>query len=144
MLWTFCLALLTLRGLDRLRREPGAIGYAGAALALAAGFAAGELLHVDYGGWGVVTVALFYLCREGRYARCGLLLGMLALNGLCISSRTVPAFGIAVPIQILAAAALPVIWLYNGRPGVNRRWRWAFYAFYPAHLLVLEGIQALT
>ena len=144
VLFTFCLALLTLRGLDRLRREPGAIGYAGAALALAAGFAAGELLHVDYGGWGVMTVALFYLCREGRYARCGLLLGMLVLNGLCISSRTVPAFGIAVPIQILAAAALPVIWLYNGRPGVNRHWRWAFYAFYPAHLLVLEGIQALT
>lgn len=144
VLWTFCLALLTLRGLDRLRRVPGVIGYAGAALALATGFAAGKLLHVDYGGWGVMTVALFYLCREGRYARCGLLLGMLVLNGLCISSRTVPAFGIAVPIQILAAAALPVIWLYNGRPGVNRRWRWAFYAFYPAHLLVLEGIQALT
>ena len=34
VLWTFCLALLTLRGLDRLRRVPGAIGYAGAALAL--------------------------------------------------------------------------------------------------------------
>ena len=126
---------------DRLRRVPGAIGYAGAALALAAGFAAGELLHVDYGGWGVMTVALFYLCREGRYAKCGLLLGMLALNGLCISSRTVPAFGIAVPIQILAAAALPVIWLYNGRPGVNRRWRWAFYAFYPVHLLILWGVK---
>lgn len=144
VLFTFCLALLTLRGLEALGRERGFGRWAGCGLVLAAGFAAGELLHVDYGGWGVVTVALFYLCREGRYARCGLLLGMLALNGLCISSRTVPAFGIAVPIQILAAAALPVIWLYNGRPGVNRRWRWAFYAFYPAHLLVLEGIRTLT
>ena len=123
VLLTFCLALLTLRGVDRLRREPGAAGYAGAALALAAGFAAGELLRVDYGGWGVVTVALFYLCREGRYAKPGLLLGMLVLNGLCISSRTVPVFGIAVPIQILAAAALPVIRLYNGRPGIKGRWR---------------------
>ena len=144
VLLTFCLALLTLRGLDRLRREPEAAGYAGAALALAAGFAAGELLRVDYGGWGVVTVALFYLCREGRYAKPGLLLGMLVLNGICIGSRTVPVFGIAVPIQILAAAALPVIRLYNGRPGIKGRWRWAFYAFYPAHLLVLEGIRALT
>ena len=98
---------------------------------------------MDYGGWGVMTVALFYLCREGRYARCGLLLGMLVLNGLCISSRTVPAFGIAVPIQILAAAALPVIWLYNGQAG-PRGLRRAFYVFYPAHLLVLEGIRTLT
>ena len=40
-------------------------------------------------------------------------------------------------------AALPLLWLYNGRPGA-KGWRWAFYVFYPAHLLVLEGIRALT
>lgn len=143
VLWTFCLALLTLRGLDRLRRVPGAIGYAGAALVLAAGFAAGELLHVDYGGWGVLSVALFYLCRQGRYARPGLLAGMLVLNGLCIGSMKTAVFGIQVPIQIFAVAALPLLWLYNGRPGA-KGWRWAFYVFYPTHLLVLEGIRALT
>ena len=143
VLFTFCLALLTLRGLEALGRERGFGRWAGCGLVLAAGFAAGELLRTDYGGWGVMTVALFYLCREGRYARCGLLLGMLALNGLCISSRTVPAFGIAVPIQILAAAALPVIWLYNGQAG-PKGLRRAFYVFYPAHLLVLEGIRTLT
>ena len=143
VLWTFCLALLTLRGLDRLRRVPGAIGYAGAALALAAGFAAGELLRVDYGGWGVLSVVLFYLCRQGQYARPGLLAGMLVLNGLCIGSMKTAVFGIQVPIQIFAVAALPLLWLYNGRPGA-KGWRWAFYVFYPAHLLVLEGIRALT
>ena len=42
-----------------------------------------------------------------------------------------------------AVAALPLLWLYNGRPGA-KGWRWAFYVFYPAHLLVLEGIRALT
>ena len=144
VLWTFCLALLTLRGLEELRRETGGARYLGCGAALAAGFAAGELLRVDYGGWGVLSVALLYLCRQGRYARPGLLAGMLVLNGLCIGSMKTAVFGIQVPIQIFAVAALPVIWLYNGRPGVNRRWRWAFYVFYPAHLLVLEGIRALT
>ena len=143
VLWTFCLALLTLRGLDRLRREPGAIGYAGAALALAAGFAAGELLRTDYGGWGVVTVALLYLCRDGKYAKLWLFLAMAAVNGLGMGSLTMPAFGGEMPIQIFAVAALPLLWLYNGRPGA-KGWRWAFYVFYPAHLLVLEGIRALT
>lgn len=144
VLFTFCLALLTLRGLEALGRERGFGRWAGCGLVLAAGFAAGELLRTDYGGWGVVTVALLYLCRDGKYAKLWLLLAMAAVNGLGMGSLTVPVFGGEMPIQIFAVAALPVIWLYNGRPGVNRRWRWAFYAFYPAHLLVLEGIQALT
>lgn len=143
VLWTFCLALLTLRGLEELRRETGGARYLGCGAALAAGFAAGELLRVDYGGWGVLSVVLFYLCRQGRYARPGLLAGMLVLNGLCIGSMKTAVFGIQVPIQIFAVAALPLLWLYNGRPGA-KGWRWAFYVFYPTHLLVLEGIRALT
>ena len=143
VLFTFCLALLTLRGLEELRRETGGARYLGCGAALAAGFAAGELLRVDYGGWGVLSVVLFYLCRQGRYARPGLLAGMLVLNGLCIGSMKTAVFGIQVPIQIFAVAALPLLWLYNGRPGA-KGWRWAFYVFYPAHLLVLEGIRALT
>ena len=59
VLLTFCIALLALRGLDELRRWDGAVRYLGAAAVLAAGFAAGQLLRVDYGGWGVLTVALF-------------------------------------------------------------------------------------
>ena len=142
VLWTFCIALLALRAMDALQQAHGWRKYAGMTAAAAAGWAAGELLAVDYGGWGVVTVVLFFLCREGKYARPCLALGMVILNGLCIGSRTAPVFGAEVPIQVLAAAALPLIRLYNGRPGRRGR-SWAFYAFYPAHLLVLEGIRAL-
>lgn len=143
VLFTFCLALLTLRGLEALGRERGFGRWAGCGLVLAAGFAAGELLRTDYGGWGVVTVALLYLCRDGKYAKLWLLLAMAAVNGLGMGSLTMPVFGGEMPIQIFAVAALPLLWLYNGRPGA-KGWRWAFYVFYPAHLLVLEGIRALT
>ena len=142
VLWTFCAALLALRAMDGLGQPDGWKKYAGRTAAAAAGWAAGELLAVDYGGWGVVTVVLFFLCREGKYARLCLVLGMAVLNGLCIGSRTVPIFGAEMPIQILAVAALPLLRLYNGKAG-SRGWRWAFYAFYPAHLLALEGIRAL-
>lgn len=143
VLFTFCLALLTLRGLEALGRERGFGRWAGCGLVLAAGFAAGELLRTDYGGWGVVTVALLQLCRDGKYAKLWLLLAMAAVNGLGMGSLTMPAFGGEMPIQIFAVAALPVIWLYNGQAG-PKGLRRAFYVFYPAHLLVLEGIRTLT
>ena len=143
VLFTFCLALLTLRGLEALGRERGFGRWAGCGLVLAAGFATGELLRTDYGGWGVVTVALLYLCRDGRFARLWLLLAMAAVNGLGMGSLTMPVFGGEMPIQIFAVAALPVIWLYNGQAG-PKGLRRAFYVFYPAHLLVLEGIRTLT
>ena len=143
VLFTFCLALLTLRGLEALGRERGFGRWAGCGLVLAAGFAAGELLRTDYGGWGVVTVALLYLCRDGKYAKLWLLLAMAAVNGLGMGSLTMSVFGGKMPIQIFAVAALPVIWLYNGQVG-PKGLRRAFYVFYPAHLLVLEGIRTLT
>ena len=143
VLFTFCLALLTLRGLETLGRERGFGRWAGCGLVLAAGFAAGELLRTDYGGWGVVTVALLQLCRDGKYAKLWLLLAMAAVNGLGMGSLTMPVFGGEMPIQIFAVAALPVIWLYNGQAG-PKGLRRAFYVFYPAHLLVLEGIRTLT
>lgn len=143
VLFTFCLALLTLRGLEALGRERGFGRWAGCGLVLAAGFAAGELLRTDYGGWGVVTVALLYLCRSGKYAKLWLLLAMAAVNGLGMGSLTMTVFGGEIPIQIFAVAALPVIWLYNGQAG-PKGLRRTFYVFYPAHLLVLEGIRTLT
>ena len=143
VLFTFCLALLTLRGLEALGRERGFGRWAGCGLVLVAGFAAGELLRTDYGGWGVVTVALLQLCRDGKYAKLWLLLAMAAVNGLGMGSLTMPVFGGEMPIQIFAVAALPVIWLYNGQAG-PKGLRRAFYVFYPAHLLVLEGIRTLT
>lgn len=143
VLFTFCLALLTLRGLEALGRERGFGRWAGCGLVMAAGFAAGELLRTDYGGWGVVTVALLQLCRDGKYAKLWLLLAMAAVNGLGMGSLTMPVFGGEMPIQIFAVAALPVIWLYNGQAG-PKGLRRAFYVFYPAHLLVLEGIRTLT
>ena len=129
VLWTFCLALLTLRGLDRLRREPGAIGYAGAALALATGFAAGELLHVDYGGWGVLLVTLFYLTREVRNRWAIQLVGLALFCWFCSAWR----------LEMLAMLSLIPLCLYNGERGFsNKALQYGFYAFYPVHILILS------
>ena len=46
------------------------------------------------------------------------------------------AVGCAVPILI---SAFVILYLYNGRRAARGRtfYKWFFYAFYPAHLLVL-------
>ncbi|MDE7431214.1 MAG: conjugal transfer protein TraX, partial [Lachnospiraceae bacterium] len=39
-------------------------------------------------------------------------------------------------IQSFAVISMPIIWLYNGKAG-SRKYKWLFYIYYPAHLLIL-------
>ncbi len=61
----------------------------------------------------------------------------LGIGLLCIS------FGeILFHIQIWNLAALPLLLLYNERPGA-RRLKYGFYLFYPVHLVAIEGVYLL-
>ena len=97
-----------------------------------------DLLNTDYGSSGILLIALFALTRELPYR------GLLQFFGIwCIfSPNHLMALnwlgGFSVTIQELAAfAALPIA-LYSGQKSTsNKVVQWAFYLFYPAHLLVL-------
>lgn len=98
---------------------------------------AAELLCTDYGWVGVALVALFALTRElpGRWP---ILAAGMAILFLSIPSATRMIFGIRVPIQIFGLAALVPIALYSGKKMTNNKAiQWAFYLFYPVHLLIL-------
>lgn len=117
--------LLGLFALWWLRRYPAGGGFGGwlrSLAGLAACAAAAECLHTDYGAAGVVLIALFYLYRSMPMSR-----SILAATVLY-----------ATPAAWLA---LPLTHWYNGRRGrtgpVAAR---LFYAFYPAHLLLLAAI----
>lgn len=128
VLWTFCIALLCLRWLDKLRQRHGRtlLWAADMALVSAMGFAAGELLCTDYGGWGVLLVIGFFLCRERKNRPLAELVCMAAFC-LCFGG-----------IEFFALLSLPLLWLYNGKPGrQSRAVQYVCYAFYPAHLLLL-------
>lgn len=88
-------------------------------LGLAAGAMAAEMLHTDYGAFGVALIVLLYLLREHRVWQC--LLGGLC----CLWEWTAPL------------AFLP-IFFYNGERG--RQPKWFFYWFYPVHLLLYSAI----
>lgn len=92
-----------------------------------------ELAKSDYGGWGIAMIAVF-----GLFDRLpAQALGLFLVNYL-MDSRPVSFLGIPVPIQLFALVAMLPIGLYSGKK-VTRSpaLQWAFYLFYPVHLLIL-------
>ena len=62
----------------------------------------------------------------------------VVINGWLLPSADMTLWGVTLPVELLATAALLPIWLYRGRQGPHGPWlRWVWYGFYPAHLLVL-------
>ena len=100
--------------------------------AIAVGFLLAQWLNTDYGGWGVLLVILFYLTREVRGKWAIQLVGLGLFCWFCTPWR----------IELLGILAMVPICLYNGERGFsNRAVQYGFYAFYPAHILLL-GVLA--
>lgn len=92
-----------------------------------------ELAKCDYGGWGIAMMAVFAL-----FDRLGMqTIGILLVNA-CMESAMIPVFGIPVSVQLFAAFAMVPIALYSGgKLSRSKTLQWAFYLFYPVHLLLL-------
>ena len=106
--------------------------------AAGAGYLLGEWMQADYFGPGVLTVLVFALCRQWHIGRLPELAAMLVINGWLLPSADMTLWGVTLPVELLATAALLPIWLYRGRQGPHGPvLQGIWYAFYPAHLLLL-------
>ncbi len=67
-----------------------------------------------------------------------LLIGLLvfAIKNIAF---VVDIFGISVPMQFFSLISVLLLLFYNGKGG-NKRLKYFFYVFYPAHLVLLEAI----
>ena len=101
---------------------------------------AAELCQCDYGGGGIVMIAVFYLFDQ-------LLLQTVALflvNWQLLPSAAVIVCGVVVTIQLMATLAMIPIALYSGRKLTrSKAVQWGFYLFYPMHLLILWLISGV-
>lgn len=136
--FTLLIGLLVIWALDCVREKIRLDGKAGgrffavgagrvlliAAVLLAGCVVAEMVLCTDYGASGVLAIVIIYLLRENRMA--GFALAVLALTFLSSSS------------EIAALLMLIPLYFYNGTRG--RQIKYFFYAFYPAHLLILSLI----
>ena len=82
------------------------------------------VLHTDYGVSGVAAIIVMYLLYKNRMLAFGMMVLVLTL----LSSG----------LEIVAILMLLPLHFYNGTRG--KQVKYAFYAFYPVHLLVLVGI----
>lgn len=85
---------------------------------------ASDLLRTDYAIVGVLTIIVMYLDRRSRLYQFA--------NGCLVLT----AYNI---MEVTSFCALPLIKRYNGKRGINLKY--VFYAFYPAHLLILYIIS---
>jgi hypothetical protein len=106
---------------------------------------AADMIHSDYGAWGVLLIVGLFLF----YRRSSLVfaivtgLGMLAFAGRSVW-LAYPHVAQWSMIQMISLAALPFMLLYNGKKGPTPRhpvaaklMQYGFYLFYPVHLIVL-------
>lgn len=99
-----------------------------------------ELLYTDYGGQGILLIAIFALTRGLEKERllqviaCAVVLG----SGM----KTWQIFGIWINTEVFALLALPLIFRYDGRKITNSKAvQWGFYLFYPVHILILALLK---
>lgn len=98
-----------------------------------------ELLRTDYAGNGILIIAMLELVRQVPRGELWRLVGMTVLCTFGYSVRIGP---VSVPIELFAVPSLIPIHFYRGRKQTgSRAVQWAFYLFYPVHLLVLWAIS---
>lgn len=93
----------------------------------------GEILHVDYGFWGVIVIFSFYLFKNNKLAM------IISYISLCIIRYGVFIILTGFYINyiyscIFTILSILLIALYNGKQGYKVKY--LLYLFYPIHLLI--------
>lgn len=98
----------------------------------------GELIKVDYGWFGITIILVFYIFRNHKIIMSSSIILLVFLK--YINTMFLPAtINYSVPFFIATCLSLIPILLYNKKQGPKLKY--LFYAFYPAHLLILAIIK---
>ena len=96
---------------------------------------AGVVTFPDYGVMGVLTVLMFHVLRDWKWAQ---LLMLIAINWFGFEGQHLILGNMEVPIQAFAILAFLPIALYNGEKGRGgKALQYGSYIFYPLHMLIL-------
>ncbi len=147
VLFSFCISLLVIRGVDECRKKHWLLGLVALVGGAFVGFIAGTALLVDYSGYGILMTLSFWVFGQIKFGWLLQLASMIYINCFMINglSFTLMYNGeeIWIPFQVFAVFAMIPILMYNGKKGKGgKTFQKAMYIFYPAHMLIL-GILAI-
>ena len=136
VLWLLLLGAVMVTLMERARRPEWKL------LIIVSCYFLADVLHLSYGGNGILLMALFALTRGRPGALWLQTAGLVLINGIMASAK-IGIFGVQVSVQLFGALAIVPIALYSGKKRTgSRALGWAFYLFYPLHLLALYGLAA--
>ena len=100
-------------------------------------------IYFDYGIFGIVLVLMFYIFRNKPNLKYLTSLFVLISLGLCNLEYYNFAFTLQSFCQMFAVFAIPLFILYNDKIKPNKNLKYLFYAFYPAHLIIIYLIKII-
>lgn len=134
VLITFTLSILLMWAWNRAYSAAKPTAWLFLLLLVAACVCLCRFVTVDYGFFGILLPLLFYVTSKRKWQ---LLLVTLGLFALAASGGGLGS------LQWWSLLCLPILYLYNGKPG-KYRMKYFFYVFYPAHLALLYIIALLV
>lgn len=111
----------------KLRGDNYALMLCGNIIILAAMMGLADLLKTDYSSTGVIAVTVMYIYRNNYTRR--MTTGCFIISAL------------SNPLELVSFCNVPLVSLYNGKRGAGNKY--LFYTYYPAHLLLLFGLNKL-
>ena len=137
VLWTLLAGALVCWLMDWALKRRAASSFVLTGAVMVAAYWLLELLNTDYGGWGMLLVAMFY----GIHRAPGGAVSKMIAQAFGLVLFSIAVMGGVLSIELWSLWALVPIWLYNGQRGFpNKAVQYGFYAFYPVHILLLSLI----
>ncbi len=106
-----------------------------AVIAVVLGACVADLIKTDYGAWGVLLIFLLFLAGDNKLHQVLAVLFMAVIK----YSNTFVVSGVIQANPVAFLTSILFIMMFNGQKGASLKY--AFYVFYPAHLLLLYALN---